>query len=274
MLNYTDEKLYELCRQYGEQAKVWRQKFAGLLPEVYRRHLYKKKGFGSIFEFAAKLAGMSEEQVSLVLSLHRRFEDKPALRNILEKGEVSVHKLARVVSIATKENQEFLADQVKLLPQAALETLVRDEKTNCKDHAALPAGGKEDVLRTQKLCENLELAQLHISKEVQARLWILQQKGIYIDKLLTEFLDNRELEIAQEKERLSTEVAPAKSRYIPAKIKTILKKEYGDKCSIPQCQKMRGRFTTPSVLPFQKRMTHTTWRRSAVITTKLPTALM
>lgn len=63
----SDENLYKLCQQYGEQARVWRQKFAGLLPEVHRRKLYEKKGFSSIFEFAAKLAGMSEEKRNLLL---------------------------------------------------------------------------------------------------------------------------------------------------------------------------------------------------------------
>lgn len=29
-------------------------KFIGLLPEVYRRKLYEKKGFSSIFEFGAR----------------------------------------------------------------------------------------------------------------------------------------------------------------------------------------------------------------------------
>jgi hypothetical protein len=33
-----------------------------------------------------------------------------------------------VVSIATQENQEVLAEKVKILSKSALETLVRDEK--------------------------------------------------------------------------------------------------------------------------------------------------
>ncbi len=43
-------------------------------------------------------------------------------------GEVSVNKLSRVAAIATKENEETWAEQVKILPQSALETLVRDER--------------------------------------------------------------------------------------------------------------------------------------------------
>src|SRR3989338_10710595 len=110
--NLSDEKLFELCQKFGSQALLWRRKFIGLLPEVYKRRLYKKKGFSSIFEFAAKLAGLSEEQVSRALNIHKKFEKTPALQRIFEDGEVSINKLARVVSVATQENQEFWAEQV------------------------------------------------------------------------------------------------------------------------------------------------------------------
>ena len=124
----SDQQLFSLCQKYGEQARRWKQKFAGLLPEVFRRRLFERKGFGSIFEFAAKLAGMSPDQVRLVLNLEKKFEDKPVLKKMLIEGEVSINKLARVTSIATAQNEEFLAAQVKLLPKSALETLVRDER--------------------------------------------------------------------------------------------------------------------------------------------------
>ena len=38
---------------------------------------------------------------------------------MLENGEVSINKLARVVSIATPENEEELAEKVKVLPTSA-----------------------------------------------------------------------------------------------------------------------------------------------------------
>ena len=65
------------------------------------------------FEFAFKLCGLSDKQVRLALNLRERVEDKPALKKMLENGEVSMNKLARVVSIATPENEEELAEKVK-----------------------------------------------------------------------------------------------------------------------------------------------------------------
>ena len=124
----SDENLYQLCQRYGENARFWRQKFIGLLPEVFKRKLYEKKGFSSIFEFSKKLAGLSEEQVRLVLNLEKRFEETPILKSLLVEGKVSMNKLARIVSIAKPENEMFLATQVQVLSKSAVETLVRDEK--------------------------------------------------------------------------------------------------------------------------------------------------
>jgi hypothetical protein len=75
-LSNEDQKIYELCKKYGADALEARRKFAGLLPEVFRRRIYEKKGFNSIFEFAAKLAGMSQDQVRLVLNLEKKFADR------------------------------------------------------------------------------------------------------------------------------------------------------------------------------------------------------
>ena len=95
---------------------------------MFKRRLYEKKGFGSIYEFAARLAGMSREQVQRVLQLERKFEDKPVLKEMLVNGEESIYKLARVASIATPENQEELASKVSTLSQKAVETFVKDIK--------------------------------------------------------------------------------------------------------------------------------------------------
>lgn len=241
----TDEKLYFLCKKYGEIAVRYRNKFAGLLPEVLRRRLYEKKGFFSIFEFAAKLAGMSEEQVRRVLNLEKRFEAMPVLREMLVKGEVSVSKLAKVASIATAENQEDIARQVRLLPRSALETLVRDEKAVQKiktvvesvpGNTHLPQNS-ENTSAGGGGMSNAALPELYIAPEVHQKLLELQQKGIDINALLLELLEKRELGIAQEKEALAAECEATNSRHILARVRKILTKEHGTKCSIAYCKK-------------------------------------
>ena len=267
MENFTDEKLYELCRTYGERALLWRRKFIGLLPEVARRELYLKKNCGSICEFAAKLAGVSEEHVRLVLNLEKRFDMLPILRNMLLNGEVSVNKLARIVSVVTPEDEDFWATQVKILSQSALETLVRDEKfakaeindagahddlqenlfieeplraqTYPQQNLQNARGGDNGLFEGLHKHDRLKISpELNLSAEVEQKLLELQQKGIDINTLLLEFLEKRELGIAQKKEKLSAEAKPTESRHMLVAVQAVLEEEHGEKCSIKTCPKL------------------------------------
>jgi len=77
----------------------------------------------------------------------------------------------------------------------------------------------------------------------------MAEKGIDIGKLLNDLLDAHEAEIESRKTILA-EVETAKSskqkpnpgkkysRYISVGIKKVLKDEYGDKCSFPNCTKL------------------------------------
>lgn len=256
-MELSDEKLFQLCKEYGSRALLWRQKFIGLLPEVNRRGLYKKKGFSSVFEFAARLAGVSREQVERVLGLERKFEHLPMLKKMLVNGEASVNKLARVSSIANSENQEFLADQSKLLSKSALETLVRDEKFSrdqvVPGHGTYSSHGNNDNVKSdQKIKFQFDGNELQLSDEVRQKLLELQNKGIDVNDLILEFLEKRQQEIVQEKERLAVQEQQKlghlqkiwkddhvkTSRHIPVKIQKIIQKEHGTKCSVPTCKKL------------------------------------
>jgi len=227
----TDDELYNKAKFYGRNALYWRQKFIGLLPEVERRRLYERKGFGSIFEFAYKLAGLSEQQVRTALNLESRFSELPALKALLVEGKVSINKLVRVQSIATVENERELAEVVQVLSQGALETFVRDEQTLNENGLEKPQIEVKS-LRAQDHARALEL-----SEEVTEKLLELQKKGLDVNELLLEFLKKREEEITQEKEAICKNLQTAKSSYVPARIKKVVQKEHGTKCSIVTCNR-------------------------------------
>ena len=124
--NISDNDLFIRSKKYGKDVLRARQLFAGLLPEVYKRRLYEKKKFSSIYEFAAKLAGFSHEQVDAVIRLERKFEDKPALHAALVEGKISANKLIRIASIATAENQGELFEAAKKLSKTAIDVYVKD----------------------------------------------------------------------------------------------------------------------------------------------------
>ena len=120
IVNLSDEALYRLCQEYGVNAQQWLRKFGGLLPEVFRRRLYKRRGFESIHHFAKVVGGMNERTVDKILNLAKTLEDKPFLRYQLESGNQGWSKIEKVASIATSENEAELAKKVEELPQRSL----------------------------------------------------------------------------------------------------------------------------------------------------------
>jgi len=122
----SDQEIYRRCREYGMNAKLWIRKFAALLPEVAKRNMHRRRGFVSLGEFAAKLAGMSEYAVDRILQLYKRIHDKPNLLKIFETGAEGWSKIDRVSYVATKETDEFWSRKILLLSKPALEAYVQN----------------------------------------------------------------------------------------------------------------------------------------------------
>lgn len=223
----TDEQLLRLCEKWGKRALLWRRKFSGLLPEVNRRRLYERRGCTSIFEFAYKTAGLSEQQVRRALNLSYEFRNKPALHELLTNGSVGLSKLARVASIATPENESELAEKVRLLPQKALETLVRDERVSEGQNGSHKPLFDTKSVRTHTTFE--------LSSEVVEELNALQEQGQDVNSILMELLQKRREEIVQKKQELSADSPATTSRHVPVAAKRILQEEFGKKCSIKTC---------------------------------------
>ena len=66
-MNKRSTHLHKIFKEKGALAIKYRRECIGMLPEIYRLRVYEDKGFGSIYEYAAKLAGMRE---NLKISLH------------------------------------------------------------------------------------------------------------------------------------------------------------------------------------------------------------
>jgi hypothetical protein len=245
----SDKELYQLCKKYGAQVLEARRKFTGLLPEVEKRGLYARRGFKDIYEFCARLAGMTHEQVDVVFRIDKKLEDKPVLHAAFMNGEVSVNKLARILPIATKENQEEILEKAKLLPNRALEIYVREAKAAGHDGSNKPESGQLF----------LHVQELSLDEDVEKELSEMQKKGIDVNEFLRECLRERKEKIEEVKNKIGEEIAREGgemsknvvnigdalrteivklSRYIPAKIKKIIKEEYGEKCSMPGCMRL------------------------------------
>ena len=206
-----------------------------MLPEAYERRIHEKKGYGSIFEYAAKICGLSKRQVREVLNLEEKFREVPQLHKLLVSGEVSSNKLSRVAPIATKENEEELAQRVKTLSKNAIETMARDFKNeNSENGNGLSKPKNEAQLTPGRKLED----EFKLSEEVQEKLQELHQKGHDANEILLGLLEKREEEIQTEKDQIAQSLPAKSSRNVPVRTIKILKKEFGNKCAVPGCRKL------------------------------------
>jgi len=119
-----DRTLYEYCQYVGRQARIWKNHFVALLPEVAKRGIHKSHGFATIVEFASKIGGVGRKTVEAIFQLENLISDKPALKNLVP--EIGVNKVRIVATIATQENQNILAKKVKEMSKSALEVWTRE----------------------------------------------------------------------------------------------------------------------------------------------------
>ena len=172
----SDKDLLKLCQEYGGNCRMWKRKFEELLPEVLKRRLYKKHKFVSIYEFAAKLCGLSHESVDNVIRVYEQLKDKPVLRSLVV--EFGWSKLRIVSGIATKETDASWAEKVRVLPKSSLEVFVRDlkrQEERKRIEAGQQDGGQCSVGISDCKSENATIATL-LSTE-QGKL--TDQQGLF-----------------------------------------------------------------------------------------------
>lgn len=192
---------------YGSLALKWRRKCELLLSEIDRKQIWKKKNYASIYEYAAKLAGMSKARVDDCLRIHRHIEDKPALLEVANKKGLSA--VRPVATISTREDAGFWADKAINLPKNALEKYVQTYRAN-------------SCPRTESQPEKVQIV-IDLDSATAAKLQ--KMKG---DLSWNEFIS--ELMHKEKPERVKTE-----SRYIPAEIKKYVLSLSGGKCA--QCSR-------------------------------------
>ena len=214
-----DSELYRLCQEYGSNARMWSRKFAALLPEVDKRQLYCKHGFYSIYEFAAKLAGMSRKTVEEVLRTYSKVEDRPLLKAQIEQFWWSK---VRVITplIATVEETK-LVKMVKTLSREALSECVHELK------GSKP---REFETITFKVDKKTALEFRKFQQQLEKKAKIKIPLGKVLAKLLTKI---------EPAPKISSVLGKSKkvTRYVPAHTKREAVAKHNGKYAYPSCNK-------------------------------------
>lgn len=248
----SDKALHEQFVLYGQNAKEWLRKCVLLLPQIDRLRIWEKYGFLSIFEYAAKLAGMSRNKVKEGLRIMRKTENLPALRKVIEQKGIWAVK--PVLKIATPENDKELAAQATNMNKKTLEVFVKelvrreDVRPEASPENPLFTMGDSDentiLGKSQAFSEVRQIILTGGNEPPKTSIWMDLDQGLaeQLMKLKAGCLwDNviGELLIARDEmlEREKPEAVKTKSRPIPAKIERFVLKRSNGVCEFPGCMK-------------------------------------
>lgn len=225
--DFTDPELYAYCQRWGSLSLEARRKFAGALPEVCRRGLHRRRGYASIHEFAARLAGMSENNVDKILSLARRLERLPHLKSKFEKGEVGWSKINLVVAHAEPSTDHFWAEKVQSLSQLALKNFV----------ASLVVDNQlKNKIKWSQMSFPLSPVVERRFRQFKRDLERKKSKTLTFNEVIENLLGR----VGGEK--VVVQVCPncvdkGKGRYIPKDVKRLVRAIHGASCAFPGCRK-------------------------------------
>lgn len=217
-LSKKEKAIHDQFSWYGANAKEWMHKCILMLPQIEMERIWEKKGFPSIYEYAAKIAGMSRYKVTDSLRIIRKIADKPALMEVAKvKGLNSVRPVA---TIATKENDKFWAGKVDEMAKNTLETFVKDFKNESGPRTKFLIKSGSNKPESSEISMKLEPEVFEALKKIKgAGDWNEAMK-----KLL----------------RLQVEKpAPVRSNThkAPVAIEKYIKKRSGGECEHPNCNK-------------------------------------
>lgn len=237
-VNESERIIHAQFVRYGRNAREWLKKCALLLPRIEEKQIWRKKGFSSIYEYCAKLAGMSHASVDEALRVLRKIEDKPELLHIVETH--GIQRVRPIATIATADTAAFWAEKARDMSKNTLETYVRDyrrvflprEKIQGYKKTAEPrktaaAGAPDRLASPQK--EHIEM---ELDSEIAQKL--LKLKGAEDwNTLMKKLLTEREEKLEQEK----PQPIATKSRHIPAAVKNHAIEKTNGQCAYPGCVK-------------------------------------
>lgn len=210
-LSPAEQVLHKQFSDYGRNAREWMRKCVLLLPEIDRRQIWRKKRCSSIYEYAAKLAGMRHATVDEALRVLKKIEDKPALLELVK--ERGFQRVRPVASIATLETESFWAEKARIMSKHALETYVKDFRLEF-----LP--GEEN--RSVKL-------QMELEPELAMKLEKLKGLGTW-SELMKKLVDG-----VQKVEVAVPEPVYTESRHIPVAMQAYVEERTRGLCAAPHC---------------------------------------
>ncbi len=219
----TNKEIHHRFRELGREHRAIINELVAMLPEIDKREIYREHGCASIYEYAGKFGGLSYSVVQKALWVEEKLTDAPKLKEAIKTE--GIHKVALFATLATKENDEALADKVRNMSKPALQELSKELRGNAVKKMSIDLDSEMQFLLGKIKRE------LGIEDDEETLKIILQQ----FSKLGKDIPGDRH-EIPRERTAREPQ-AGAETRYIPAQQKREAISKTNGKCAYPNCSK-------------------------------------
>jgi len=220
-----DLEIHLRFSEYGGNAKEWLRKCALMLPEIERRKIWRKKGFSCIFEYAAKLAGMSKNQVYDALRIVKKVENLPALRRVVE--EKGVNAVRPVVTIVNEDNQEFWAEKAMAFSVRELEVYVKGVKSGFGEQ-----NNRSEFCNVTKTQPVKVIVTMNLDPETADQLNKMKANSEDWEEVMKKLLTIRREQLEQKK----PEPVKTEARSVPKAIESFVLERDSKTCVVPGCK--------------------------------------
>ncbi len=113
------KNLHKEFVRLGRERNRITYKLLALLPKINELKIYEKEGYANIYNYSAKIAGLSSRVVGKTLKLKEKLRDMPHLQKAIETQ--GINKVGIVAGLATRENEKELAEKVEHMSKPALQ---------------------------------------------------------------------------------------------------------------------------------------------------------
>ncbi len=125
-MNEFMKNLHKEFVRLGRERNQITYKLLSLLPKINELKIYEKEGYANIYDYAAKIAGLSSGVVEKALKLEGKLQDMPHLQKAIETH--GINKVGIVAGLATKENEKELAEKVIHMSKPALQEYSKEAR--------------------------------------------------------------------------------------------------------------------------------------------------
>jgi len=160
----NDLELHHRFKKLGTIRNKITYKLLALLPEIAARKIYEKKGYRTVHEYAARLAGLTPDVVTKALAVAKKLSDKPLLQAQIEK--VGIHKVSLVASLATIETEKIWAEKVENMSKKTLEVFTKEYRQT----GSFDVGRAADESLKIELDHEMQKMFYKLKKEIGANL--------------------------------------------------------------------------------------------------------